>query len=507
MQVGTPSKGNIYVLLDLKSFFSKFKKWLFASITALCIWLWLPDLWSQKLPSLMSEELLRDKIRSHIFPPAFSLPYERKFAEFGKKLFVDSRLSVNEKVSCATCHNPGKSFTDGRPTAMGVALTERNTPTLVNIAMNSWFFSDGRADSLTAQALGPWLDPKEQGLSMEQLAAKIVTFHLNTYTALYGPIENGVLKAIQEGGDHSITPSGPSVNLLPPSLRIYGIATMGTFSALDHILKLAGQGARSPQDQFAMLSAGLNASDDSKPLVTEQDLLTPRHDNRQLDAAIRAVITNSAGAVEAYERSILSTQSPFDHFAERLTRTKTIQEAFDASFSQDEFEGLNLFMGKGNCDLCHSGPTFTNSQFHNIGLPWNSDIDYKKLPAGRAQGVLAIKDHPFGCKTPHVVKARADNRLSNLEQCAEVEFLKLDGLESMNAFKTPTLRNLKLTAPYMHDGRFESLEEVINHYSSLPDKPAIGHREESLQELNLTKKEKNQLIKFLLSLESKIESL
>lgn len=495
------------MLLDLNSFFSKFKKWLFAAVVAVFAWLWFPDLWRPKLPSLISEELLREKMRSHIFPPSFSLPYERKFAEFGKMLFVDSRLSSNEKISCATCHDPGKSFTDGRATAVGIAVTERNTPTLVNIAMNSWFFSDGRADSLTAQAFGPWLDSREQGLTMAQLAAKIVTLHLETYAKLYGPLEDRVLKAIQRESIHSLAPDGPSVDLLPPSLRIYGIATMGTFSALDYILKLAGQGTRSPQVQFAMLSAGVNESDGAKHPAETLEIPNPGDKNEELESVITEVVTNSAGAIEAYERTILSTQSPFDRFAVRLAKTNTMQDAFDADFSQDEFEGLNLFLGKGNCDLCHSGPNFSDSQFHNIGLPWNSRIDEKKLPTARAQGLQGIKNHPFGCKTPHVAKARAANGLFDLEQCAEVEYLKMDGLESMNAFKTPTLRNLKLTAPYMHDGRFESLEDVINHYSSLPDKPAIGHREESLKELNLTKKEKNQLIKFLFSLDSKIESL
>ncbi len=495
------------MLLDLIPYFSKFKKWLFAPLLALLGWLWLPDFWKPGLPSLMSEELLREKIKTHLFPPSFSLPYERKFAEFGKLLFVDSRLSANEKISCATCHNPGLSFTDGKPTSIGISVTERNTPTLVNIAVNSWFFSDGRADSLTAQALGPWLDPREQGLNMAQLASKIVTLHLGTYTKLYGPIENNVLKIIQGQAHRSFPNSAPSVNLLPPSLRIYGIATMGTFGALDHILKLAGQGARPPQVQFAMLSAGIAPPDTAKNTVEPLDILPPGPDSEEITRTITEIMSNSAGAIEAYERTILSTQSPFDRFAYRTTKTNTMREAFDTDFSQEEFEGINLFMGKGSCDLCHSGPNFSDSQFHNIGLSWNPDIDDKKLPTGRAQGVQGIKTHSFGCKTPHVVKARSANKLFDLETCAEVEYLKLDGLETMNAFKTPTLRNLKLTAPYMHDGRFESLEDVLNHYSSLPDKPAIGHREETLKELNLTKKEKKNLIKFLLSLESPIDSL
>jgi len=494
------------VFLELNNFLSKSKKWFLAFILVIGAWLWLPDLWQPKLPAFMSEELLREKIKTHRISPAFSLQYERKFAEFGKMLFLDPRLSANGQVSCSTCHNPGRSFTDGRPTAFGMATTERNTPTLVNIALNSWFFSDGRADSLTAQAMGPWLDPREQGLSKAQLATKIMALYSDAYTSLYGPLAPEALRILRTKTDQPDPTPQPAASLLPQFMRMYGIATIGSFSALDDILKLAGQRRLSPQDYFALLSAGLGHASDKVKEAQNEDTEPSSH-NDVLDQLILDIISHSAAALEAYQRTILATQSPFDRFAARVEKTSTMQEAFDDHFGEEEFQGLNLFMGKGKCDLCHLGPNFSDSQFHNIGLPWRPEADDIKLPSGRAQGLQSLGQHPFSCKTPHVIKARKANKLPDLETCIEVDYLKLDALESMSAFKTPTLRNLKSTAPYMHDGRFHQLEDVIDHYSSLPGKPAIGHREETLKDLNLTRKEKDHLIKFLSSLDSQVESL
>ena len=67
-------------------------------------------------------------------------------------------------------------------------------------------------------------------------------------------------------------------------------------------------------------------------------------------------------------------------------------------------------------------------------------------------------------------------------------------------FKTPSLRNIAKTAPYMHDGRFTTLQEVVNHYNAMNTTPPIGHREESLLPLELSNQEQTELISFLESL-------
>jgi cytochrome c peroxidase len=86
-----------------------------------------------------------------------------KAAELGHKLFFDKRFSANGEVSCSTCHQPDKYFTDGLKISKGIDTVKRNAPTVVGINQSKWFFHDGRADSLWSQALGPMEAAKEHG--------------------------------------------------------------------------------------------------------------------------------------------------------------------------------------------------------------------------------------------------------------------------------------------------------------------------------------------------------
>ncbi|HXM34631.1 MAG TPA: cytochrome-c peroxidase, partial [Pyrinomonadaceae bacterium] len=96
--------------------------------------------------------------------------------ELGRQLFFDARLSADGSVSCGTCHDPSRAFTDGRKTAVGIANRKgvRNTPTILNAMFNSTMFWDGRADSLEAQAIQPLVNPDEMGNSShEQVVNRI----------------------------------------------------------------------------------------------------------------------------------------------------------------------------------------------------------------------------------------------------------------------------------------------------------------------------------------------
>jgi cytochrome c peroxidase len=92
----------------------------------------------------------------------------------GRKLFFDKQLSRDGTVACATCHNPKKAFTDGRPVAVGIdgQKGQRNVPTLVNRVYGKLFFLDGRAPTLEKQAIEPILNPIEMGLSLPEIQAR-----------------------------------------------------------------------------------------------------------------------------------------------------------------------------------------------------------------------------------------------------------------------------------------------------------------------------------------------
>jgi cytochrome c peroxidase len=105
---------------------------------------------------------------------------------FGRQLFFDKRLSSNGAVSCASCHDPGKSFQDGLPQGRGVGLGTRRTMPVAGAAHSPWLFWDGRADSLWAQALGPLENPLEHGGTRARYARLVQAYYRESYEKVFG---------------------------------------------------------------------------------------------------------------------------------------------------------------------------------------------------------------------------------------------------------------------------------------------------------------------------------
>ena len=146
-----------------------------------------------------------------------------------------------------------------------------------------------------------------------------------------------------------------------------------------------------------------------------------------------------AKAIAAYERTILSGDAPYDQF----------KAGNAAALSEAAQRGMKLFFGKANCIACHSGPNFTDNGFHNIGIP------------GGDEGRFAV------------TKSEGDK----------------------GAFKTPTVREIAKTGPYMHDGSLKTLEEVVAHYikGGTPN-PQL---DEDIFPLKLSPEEAADLVTFL----------
>jgi cytochrome c peroxidase len=102
-------------------------------------------------------------------------PLSKERVKLGRKLFFDKRLSRDGTVACATCHDPARAFTDGRPVAVGINGSKgvRNVPTLVNRAWGRIFFLDGRAPTLEKQALEPIQNPIEMGLTLGEIKGRV----------------------------------------------------------------------------------------------------------------------------------------------------------------------------------------------------------------------------------------------------------------------------------------------------------------------------------------------
>ncbi len=153
-------------------------------------------------------------------------------------------------------------------------------------------------------------------------------------------------------------------------------------------------------------------------------------------------------AIASFERSLISRDSAFDKW----------QAGDESAVSDSAKRGFDLFQRKANCSACHQGPNFTDQGFHNIGIANNRD-----------EGRFAI-----------------------------VPIKILHG-----AFKTPSLRDVALTAPYMHNGSYRTLEEVIDHYDRGGDDKS--NLDPNIKPLNLSGQEKQDLVEFMKSLTGKQE--
>lgn len=273
----------------------------------------------------------------------------------GRDLFFDKRLSADDSISCAVCHDPTLAFTDGKPVAEGIGGKRgaRNTPTILNAMFHSEQFWDGRAATLEEQALQPVVNPLEMGMpSVEAVVNK--------------------LKGIPE----------------------YAARFQKVFG---------------------------------RP-ITAADV---------------------ARAIAAFERAQLSGDAPFDRFI--AGDRQAISEAAQ--------RGWRLFQGKARCLTCHgfnpTAPFFTDFQYHNIGVGMRATHNFESL--ARTVQRLALQ----GKLTPQEI-----DRLALTEGFSELgRFLTTRQPKDLGAFKTPGLRDVALTAPYMHDGSLKTLREVIEFYN------------------------------------------
>ncbi len=345
----------------------------------------------------------------------------------GRALFYDKSLSPSGSFACSSCHDPSKHFTDGLPVAQGVGTAGRHTPTVEGAQRGPWFFWDGRADSLWAQAAGPLENPVEMGSDRMRVARVLSSTRRDAYAAVYGP---------------------------PPDL-----SDAARFPA----------DARPDADATAPFAIAWAAmADADRTLVT-------------------GVFVNGLKAIAAFERTVLPGDAPFDAYVDALNGGDLTG---GGKLDDAAVRGLRLFLRDGNCIACHHGPLFTDGAFHNLGTPEPRG----GFDPGRSVGASTVKTAEFNC----------ESGWSDAPDCPELRYLNPDFLDFPSAFKTPTLRNVTLTAPYMHHGGMKDLDAVLEFYSTLPTQPVVGHHELTLKPLNLTPAQREDLKAFLKSLEAPV---
>ena len=205
------------------------------------------------------------------------------------------------------------------------------------------------------------------------------------------------------------------------------------------------------------------------------------------EPATTAAFANMGKAIAAYERLLIPGASRFDRYVEALIENDAT--AVDSILSQDEIAGLQLFIGKAQCINCHNGPLLTNNEFHNTAvLPATGE-----LPSlGRVGAVRVARADIFNCL--------GDFSDDPKPYCAELRFART-GDELIGTHKTPSLRNVVSTAPYMHAGQMDSLAAIIDQYNRAP-LAMVGHNE--AKPLKLSRNERRQLEAFLHALDGPI---
>jgi cytochrome c peroxidase len=206
--------------------------------------------------------------------------------------------------------------------------------------------------------------------------------------------------------------------------------------------------------------------------------------------AVTRIYVNMGKSIAAYERHLIPGASRFDKYVEAVLNND--YSSANQIFNSDEIAGLKLFIGEAHCTNCHNGPLFTNNDFHNTGIPLAHDLPED---VGRAKGAQQVLQDEFNCLSVYS-DARPD-------QCTELNFLVADGDNLIHQFKPPSLRNVAERGPYMNAGQFTTLEEVLNHYNNAPAAP-LGHSE--LEPLHLSEKQIAQIIAFLKTLDSPVNT-
>jgi cytochrome c peroxidase len=178
--------------------------------------------------------------------------------------------------------------------------------------------------------------------------------------------------------------------------------------------------------------------------------------------AVNTAFANIGKTVAAYERTLLPQPTRFDAYVDAVLNDDAERQS--TVFSKDEIRGLQLFIGAARCTECHNGPLLTNHEFHNTGvLTFPGELPDR----GRIVGVRQVLQNEFNCLGEYTDDP--DRR------CAELSFVRT-GPELIGATRTPSLRNVSLTGPYMHKGQLATLAEVLEHYNRAPD-AMIGHNE------------------------------
>lgn len=203
-------------------------------------------------------------------------------------------------------------------------------------------------------------------------------------------------------------------------------------------------------------------------------------------ASDEAVLAGIGKALAAFQETLVSGRSPFDDFRDALSRGDFSSME---KYPEAARRGLRIFIGRGNCSVCHVGPAFTNGEFHDTGVPF---FVKGGADAGRHGGIRRLEANPLNLLGVH----NDDASGASAVKTRQVDLQH----RNFGEFKVPTLRNVARTAPYMHNGSLATLAHVVRHYSQISPDRLHADGEAILRPLRLTPAESADLVAFLESL-------
>lgn len=356
----------------------------------------------------------------------------------GQYLFFEPALSGNGKVSCASCHKPEHGFASEMALSTeGVRGAEYPLGRHTPSLLNVGYFLWQFWDGRRDTLWGQAIVPMENPVEMAGSRTQLVHYIYET----------------------------PAVKTAYEDL----------FGALPEIGDFPRRAAPVPNPTDA----------DTAALNEAWSTMTPAQQN-----AVNDVTANAIKAIAAYEMQLVRFNAPFDRYVQQMRDFPTEPQKWDA-IGDDAKEGARLFVDVIGCAKCHSGPLLSDGKFHNLRLPPTEGVDVFDL--GRFSGIGWSKDADFSSASPHSDDPEGQRALL------------LNALPALDrdkgAFRTPALRNLLSTAPYMHGGHFKDLDEVMEFYNKQPEPVGVGTRSYTIRELKLQDNQLAFVRAFLDSLE------
>ena len=344
------------------------------------------------------------------------------------------------KVACSDCHVPSAGFLDDRSLGKEVSLAagwgRRRTPSLLDVGQAKLLMWDGRHDALYNQPFGPIESPLEFNSSRLYVAEQIFALYRTDYEAIFGALPS--LDDATRFAPLAAAKTGCKPNTVDPT---------PTCNGAEH--GIPGDGA-------------------------EYDALTPADQQ-----ATTQVVVNAGKALGAYERLLACGQGRFDQW---------LHGQADA-LTPSEQRGAELFVGRGQCVTCHSGPFMSDQEFHNVGLKPAvvAVITLDQDDPGAAVGLAAAIADPLNVRG--TFSDGDDGRLPE----------SVTG-DLSGAFRTPTLRCASRRPSFMHTGQLATLSQVVAFFARGGDSFGFLGASE-LMPLDLSAADQQDIVAFLGSLD------